>query len=159
MFETSVNLFPGFEVEIQGIYREVDTSGRVRLHTYVGLRIRGSPTRPMANEQPGLVIRPSRDDDVEAMLAIYRHHIRRGSRPEGVDDNGTPQPDDLRDRRKNLRNRRLPHLVATLGETSSAMLMWCRFASGRPTATPSSIRSMSITRIRAAASDNSSCRP
>lgn len=67
----------------------------------------------MENEQP-VVIRTSRDDDVEAMLAIYRRHIRRGIE-EGIDDNGTPQPDDLRERRKNLRNRRLPHLVATRG--------------------------------------------
>jgi len=35
MFETSFNTFPGFDVEIQGVYREVDASGRVRLHTYV----------------------------------------------------------------------------------------------------------------------------
>ena len=48
------------------------------------------------------------------MLAIYRHHIRHGIE-EGVDDSGMPQPDDLRERRKNLRNRRLPHLVATYG--------------------------------------------
>lgn len=68
----------------------------------------------MENEQP-VAIRPSRDDDVEAMLAIYRHHIRHGIE-EGVDDNGLPQPDDLRERRKNLRNRRFPHLVATHGD-------------------------------------------
>jgi L-amino acid N-acyltransferase YncA len=65
------------------------------------------------NEQPVLV-RPSRDSDVEAMLTIYRHHIRRGIE-DSVDDNGTPEPDDLHDRRKNLRNTRLPHLVATCG--------------------------------------------
>jgi len=65
----------------------------------------------MENEQP-VVIRPSRDADVEAMLAIYRHHIRRGIE-EGGDDSGTPQPDDLRERRKNLQNRRFPHLAAT----------------------------------------------
>lgn len=35
MFEASFNTFPGFEVEIQGVYREVDDSGRVRLYTYV----------------------------------------------------------------------------------------------------------------------------
>jgi ornithine decarboxylase/arginine decarboxylase len=35
MFETCFNTFPGFEVEIQGVYRELDASGRVRLHTYV----------------------------------------------------------------------------------------------------------------------------
>ena len=35
MFEKSANLFPGFEVEIQGIYRETEADGRVRFHTYV----------------------------------------------------------------------------------------------------------------------------
>jgi L-amino acid N-acyltransferase YncA len=63
--------------------------------------------------EPAVMVRPSRDGDVEAMLAIYRHHIRRGIE-EGVADSGMPQPDDLRDRRKNLRDRRFPHLVATL---------------------------------------------
>jgi L-amino acid N-acyltransferase YncA len=59
------------------------------------------------------VIRPSRDADVEPMLAIYRRHIRRGVE-EGVDDGDTPEPDDLRERRKNLRSKRFPHLVATV---------------------------------------------
>src|SRR5271169_6420643 len=67
----------------------------------------------MDNEQP-VLIRPSRDTDVEAMLAIYRRHIRHGIEA-GVDDSDTPQPDDLKDRRKNLRHRRFPHLVATRG--------------------------------------------
>ena len=35
MFERSANLFPGFEVEVQGIYRETDRDGAVRFHTYV----------------------------------------------------------------------------------------------------------------------------
>ncbi len=34
-FERSSNLFPGFEAEIQGVYREVDASGKIRFHTYV----------------------------------------------------------------------------------------------------------------------------
>ena len=58
-----------------------------------------------------MMVRPTRDRDVDAMLAIYRRHIRRGVE-EGVDDDGSPEPDDLRERRKNLKNRRLPHLVA-----------------------------------------------
>jgi len=70
-----------------------------------------TPSQATTNDQPVLV-RPSRDSDVEAMVAIYRHHIRRGIE-EGVDDSGTPEPEDLRDRRKNLRSQRLPHLVAT----------------------------------------------
>jgi ornithine decarboxylase len=35
MFENSANLFPGFEAELQGVYREVEADGRVRFHTYV----------------------------------------------------------------------------------------------------------------------------
>ncbi|MBD9571168.1 Orn/Lys/Arg decarboxylase N-terminal domain-containing protein [Ensifer adhaerens] len=35
MFETCFNTFPGFDVEIQGLYRQTDASGRIRLHTYV----------------------------------------------------------------------------------------------------------------------------
>jgi arginine/lysine/ornithine decarboxylase len=35
MFETCFNTFPGFDVEIQGVYRKVDASGRIRLYTYV----------------------------------------------------------------------------------------------------------------------------
>jgi ornithine decarboxylase len=35
MFERSANLFPGFEAEIQGLYREVDGDGRIRFYTYV----------------------------------------------------------------------------------------------------------------------------
>jgi L-amino acid N-acyltransferase YncA len=59
-----------------------------------------------------VLIRPSRDSDVEAMLAIYRYHVRHGV-PRDVEGTGAPEPDDLRDRRKNLRQNRLPHLVAT----------------------------------------------
>ena len=35
MFERASNLFPGFESEIQGVYRELDSSGKSRLYTYV----------------------------------------------------------------------------------------------------------------------------
>ncbi len=35
MFEASFNAFPGFEVEIQGVYRQTDAAGRVRLYTYM----------------------------------------------------------------------------------------------------------------------------
>jgi ornithine decarboxylase len=35
MFEEASNRFPGFENEIQGVYRDADASGRVRLCTYV----------------------------------------------------------------------------------------------------------------------------
>ncbi|HXI06959.1 MAG: Orn/Lys/Arg decarboxylase N-terminal domain-containing protein [Bradyrhizobium sp.] len=35
MFEACFNFFPGFDVEVQGLYKETDPSGRIRLHTYV----------------------------------------------------------------------------------------------------------------------------
>ena len=35
MFEKSSNVFPGFESEIQGLYRETDESGNIRFYTYV----------------------------------------------------------------------------------------------------------------------------
>lgn len=70
----------------------------------------------MMDQDNRMVIRPSRDADVEAMLAIYRRHIRRGL-DEGVDDSDTPEPDDLRERRKNLKSKRFPHIVATIDGT------------------------------------------
>ncbi len=35
MFEKSANLFPGFEAEIQGLYKEAQADGSVRFYTYV----------------------------------------------------------------------------------------------------------------------------
>ena len=77
-----------------------------------------------------IFVRPSRDGDVDTMMAIYRHHIRRGIEPDVI-DTGAPEPGDLRDRRKNMRNRRLPHAAATSGD----IVVWdplestCRHAS------------------------------
>ena len=34
-FERGANLFPGFEAEIQGVYREIAADGSIRFHTYV----------------------------------------------------------------------------------------------------------------------------
>ena len=49
------------------------------------------------------------------MLAIYRYHIRSGVEPQAYREEDTLQPDDLKRRRKNMRSRRLPHLVAEIG--------------------------------------------
>jgi ornithine decarboxylase/arginine decarboxylase len=35
VFERAANVFPGFEAEIQGLYREADASGAIRFFTYV----------------------------------------------------------------------------------------------------------------------------
>jgi phosphinothricin acetyltransferase len=69
-------------------------------------------TLKRADDEP-VLIRPSRDTDVDAMLAIYRYYIRHGVAKDVDSNGGVPDPDDLRDRRKNLRQTRLPHLVAT----------------------------------------------
>jgi len=60
----------------------------------------------------GVAVRPSRDADVPAMLAIYLHHIRFGVDASAAHDIETPDVDDLKRRRKTMRGGRLPHLVA-----------------------------------------------
>ena len=69
-----------------------------------------SATETLSDIRP-ILVRPSREGDVEAMLAIYRRHIRHGVE-DGAEDSGPSEPDDLQDRRKNLRSRRFPHIVA-----------------------------------------------
>ena len=44
-FERSANLFPGFEAEVQGVYREVASDGTIRFFTYV-VRDADRPARP-----------------------------------------------------------------------------------------------------------------
>jgi L-amino acid N-acyltransferase YncA len=61
-----------------------------------------------------IIVRPSVEDDVSAMLAIYNHHIQRGL---GEFDVEPLHSDDIKRRRKNMLNRRLPHLVAELDAT------------------------------------------
>src|ERR1700733_5115338 len=56
-----------------------------------------------------IVVRPSTEDDISAMLAIYAHHIQRGL---GEFDVERLHGDDIKRRRKNMLKRRLPHLVA-----------------------------------------------
>ncbi len=65
-----------------------------------------------APTQPGIVIRPSTDADVQAMIDIYEHHIRHGVGDTGDFEEDRLRPDDLKRRRKNMRSKRLPHLVA-----------------------------------------------
>ncbi len=62
-----------------------------------------------------VIVRPSRDEDVNAMLDIYRRHIARGVEPAFAHDPEALQPDDIKRRRRNMRKHRLPHLVADRG--------------------------------------------
>ena len=57
-------------------------------------------------------VRNSRDGDVQAMLAIYLHHIRNGVDPRYVGDIETPDADDIKRRRKSMQRRKMPHIVA-----------------------------------------------
>jgi phosphinothricin acetyltransferase len=59
-----------------------------------------------------ILVRPSTDADVPAMLAIYHHHISTGLGDIGASDSGRLEAEDMLRRRKNLRKHRLPHLVA-----------------------------------------------
>ena len=61
-----------------------------------------------------LVIRASTDADVPAMVAIYSHHIGRGIGDLGGYEAEGIDAEDLRRRRRNMRHKRLPHLVAAL---------------------------------------------
>jgi L-amino acid N-acyltransferase YncA len=63
----------------------------------------------MPDNAPTILVRPSTEADVPAMLAIYGHHIQRGLGEVEVE---TLHPDDIKRRRKNMLSRRLPHLVA-----------------------------------------------
>ena len=68
----------------------------------------------IVNDAP-VTLRASRDEDVEAMLAIYRHHIARGVEHSFLHDGEELQPDDFKRRRRSMRKHRLPHIVAERG--------------------------------------------
>ena len=155
-FERSANLFPGFEAEIQGVYREVDAAARSastptscgsrrrirRTHEpcaiCFGMRMQHTRDRPRIRRSPNSsVSRPSRDADVPAMLAIYRHHIRTRRRSELTMAKPTrPTPTTSSGAARTCSSGRLPHLVAEqCRRSSSAMPMPCRSASAPPIAT------------------------
>ena len=116
-----------------------------------GCTLTWSPNRMAATQRHGtstpFVIRPSRDADVDAMLAIYRHHIRRGIE-DGVDDTGTPRAGRSA---RPAQEPAQPPLAASgrdaAAARSSAMPMRCCSASDRPIATRPSTRSTSTTPI------------
>lgn len=60
-------------------------------------------------ESRDAIVRPSTEEDVPAMLAIYTYHVHHGV---NVEDPEPFQADDIKRRRKNMLRRKLPHLVA-----------------------------------------------
>lgn len=65
---------------------------------------------PMSS-QPALIIRPSRDDDMPAITAIYAHHVLHGL---GSFEEVPPTEEEMRRRRAELLDRGLPYLTAEL---------------------------------------------
>ncbi len=65
----------------------------------------------MLDKPLAIVVRPSTEADVPAMIAIYTHHIQHGLGDYEIEP---LHPDDLKRRRKTMLKRRLPHLVAEL---------------------------------------------
>ena len=61
-----------------------------------------------------IVLRPSSDDDVPAMLDIYRQHVSHGIGNLGAFEPTPFGADDLKAWRKSMRKHKLPHLVATI---------------------------------------------
>lgn len=57
-----------------------------------------------------IVVRPSTENDVPAMIAIYTHHVTRGV---GDVDIEPTQADDIKRRRKNMLRRRISRPSAT----------------------------------------------
>jgi phosphinothricin acetyltransferase len=70
---------------------------------------RGAALDLPVTESRDVAVRPSTEDDVPAMVAIYAHHIRNGL---GAYDPEPLHDEDIKRRRKNMLKRRLPHLVA-----------------------------------------------
>ncbi|MDP9990858.1 phosphinothricin acetyltransferase [Variovorax boronicumulans] len=56
-----------------------------------------------------LSIRPSRDDDVAAITAIYAHHVLHGT---GTFETDAPSATDMAARRADVLSKNLPYLVA-----------------------------------------------
>jgi L-amino acid N-acyltransferase YncA len=80
------------------------------------MEIEVEPPEPLAARPcPDIVIRASSDADLEAMVAIYEHHIGKGVGDVGAFEEARLLPDDLKRRRKSMRKKRLPHLVADRG--------------------------------------------
>ena len=73
-------------------------------------------------------IRPSHDDDVEAIAAIYRHHVLHGT---GTFEIDPPSAEDMRSRRSEVLARGLPWLVADdAGEIAG--FAYCNWFKPRP---------------------------
>jgi L-amino acid N-acyltransferase YncA len=65
----------------------------------------------MDDSASSILVRPSTEDDVPAMITIYSHHVQHGL---GEYDMEPLYAEDIKRRRKSMLKRRLPHIVAEL---------------------------------------------
>ena len=66
-----------------------------------------------------VVVRPSRDEDIAGITAIYRHHVLYGV---ASFEDIPPDEDEIARRRRNVLDAKLPHLVA---EQSGRVVGYC----------------------------------
>ena len=80
------------------------------------------PDKPLQVVSPArdaLLIRDSRDDDLDAIQSIYAHHVRTGT---GSFELDPPDVDEMRRRRADVLRHGLPYLVA---EAEGRVLGYC----------------------------------
>jgi len=78
-----------------------------------------APSQAEGHPRSGLVIRASREDDLDAITAIYGYHVLHGV---ASFEEIPPAPDEIAQRRLNIVARGLPHLVA---ERQGRVLGYC----------------------------------
>ena len=73
-------------------------------------------------------IRPARDDDMDAITAIYAHHVLHGT---GTFETLPPTPSDMASRRADVLAKGLPYLVA-VDDTQMLGFAYCNWFKPRP---------------------------
>ena len=91
------------------------------MHSRLHLFLKTTSTVP-------LNIRPSRDEDVAAMTAIYAHHVLHGT---GTFETDPPSETDMAARRADVLSKALPHLVAERDGTVLGFA-YCNWFKPRP---------------------------
>ena len=76
-----------------------------------------------------LHIRPSRDEDVAAITAIYAHHVLNGT---GTFETTPPTQADMAARRADVLGKALPYLVAEDGDGQVLGFAYCNWFKPRP---------------------------
>jgi L-amino acid N-acyltransferase YncA len=75
-----------------------------------------------------LAIRPSREEDIAAITAIYAHHVLHGT---GTFETEPPSPAEMASRRADVLARNLPYLVAE-GDGEVLGFAYCNWFKPRP---------------------------